>query len=179
MSDDFVAFLAKKMINAKLQANQCPTFQSLVIFEFTYSIFSNFASRSLQFPVVGCNENSYALCLPGLSKITEKAMSEQIYHYFLGMLSSLHSRFRPRQTHNRPFFEKSETWKDCPDISSTVGIIFMHLSKTCNCISLNKLIIKIEAYRFDNNNFLFTFHFLISANIQQRTSLNRQFKIGY
>ena len=72
--------------------------------------------------------------LPGMSKIFERIMNEQIYQHFVSILFPLLTGFRQGYNTQYALFRVLEMWKKQLGMSATIGTILLDLSKAYDCI---------------------------------------------
>ena len=122
-----------------------------------------------------CQKTNYRpiSVLPGMSKIFERIMNEQINQHFVGILSPLLSGFRQGYNTQYALFRVIEIWKKHLDMSGTIGTILMDLSKAYDCIPHDLLIAKIDAYGLNRKVLKLVYSYL--KNGMQRVKTGSKF----
>ena len=94
--------------------------------------------------------------LPLLSKVFEKVIYDQLYEYSENFLSDLLCGSWKAHSTQHAFFRLIQKWQAELDLEGFVGTILMDLSKSCDCLSHDLVIAKLEAYELaiDSLNFL-------------------------
>ena len=87
--------------------------------------------------------------LPVVSKFFERAIYEQLSHYFENIFQPFLSAFRPGfgcNTALLKLLEIIEDWKKAIDCNQYTVAVLMDLSKAFDCLPHDLLILKLEAY---------------------------------
>jgi hypothetical protein len=84
--------------------------------------------------------------LPVVSKFFEKAIYEQLSHYFENIFQPFLSAFRPGFGCNTALLKIIEDWKKAIDCNQYTAAVLMNLSKAFNYLPHDLLILKLEAY---------------------------------
>jgi hypothetical protein len=84
--------------------------------------------------------------LPVVSKFFERAMYEQLSHYFENIFHPFLSAFRPGFGCNTALLKIIEDWKKAIDCNQYTAAVLMDLSKAFDCLPHDLLILKLEAY---------------------------------
>ena len=118
--------------------------------------------------------------LPVISKIYERLMYDQMCKYFDQILSKFQCGFQTGfSTQNCPLY-MIENWKESLDQRGHYGALLTDLSKAFDCI-MHDLIVKIQAYGFDNDSLNFICNYLLGREqrIKISSSLGTWSKIQY
>ena len=118
-----------------------------------------------------------------LSKIYERCMHDQMYKYFDQILSKYQSGFRQGYNILHCLLMIVGKWKEANlDKGGLGGALLTDLSKACDCIKHDLLIVKLTAYGFDSHSLSFLFSYLNerkqSTKIHNSCSLNAYIKCG-
>lgn len=84
--------------------------------------------------------------LPVLSKFFERAIYEQLIHYFENIFHPYLSAFRPGFGCNTALLRIVEDWKKAIDGNKFTAAILMDLSKAFDCLPHDLLLLKLQAY---------------------------------
>ena len=84
--------------------------------------------------------------LPVVSKFFERAIYEQLSHYFENIFHPSLSAFRPGFGCNTALLKIIEDWKKTIDCNQYTAAVLMDLSKAFDCLPHDLLILKLEAY---------------------------------
>ena len=92
-----------------------------------------------------CNYRPVSI-LPGMSKIFEREMVNQLYTYFENIFSPFISGFRPKHSCETVLIRMVENIKQCLDKGKIVCVLLMDLSRAFDCIPYTLFISKLHAY---------------------------------
>ena len=108
--------------------------------------------------------------LPNLSKVYERLMYAQIYHFFDQSFSKLQCGFRKGFSAEQCLIYMIEKWGTYVDIGGHGNPLLTDLSKAFYCIDYQLLIAKLNAYGVDTNSLYFLASYLEKR--KQRTKVN-------
>ena len=81
-----------------------------------------------------------------------------------GHFSDFVSTYWSKYCSNSMILKLTEEWKEKLDKELFVGVVPMNLSKTSDCIPHDLLIVKLNAYGFERNPFVFFYSYLKPRN---------------
>ena len=84
--------------------------------------------------------------LPVVSKFFERAIYEQLSHYFENIFHPFLSAFRPGFGCNTALLKVIEDWKKAIGCNQYTAAVLMDLSKAFDCLTHDLFILKLEAY---------------------------------
>ena len=96
-----------------------------------------------------------------VSKVYERIYYDQIYEYFMGILSSYLSAFRKKYGCHYVLIKLIEDWKSALDRGENAGSILMDLRKAFDCLPHRSLLTKLHAYGVSNESCELIKHYLI------------------
>ena len=97
---------------------------------------------------------------PFLSRIYERAISNQLREYMQNFLNRILCGFRRAHSFQHALFKLLQAWQRKLDISGNIGTILMDFSKAYNCMPHDLLIAKLEAYGLDKISLNILFDYL-------------------
>ena len=89
--------------------------------------------------------------MPLISKIFEKFIYQQIEDFSNKILSPKLCGFRKGHSTQHALLNLLKNWQKCLDKSGVVGTVLMDLSKACDCLPHDLLLLKLSAYDFDES----------------------------
>ena len=98
--------------------------------------------------------------IPIISKLFERDMYNQISMYINKYLSPYLFGYRIEHSTEQCLSVMLEEWKKALDDKFSASGILTDLSKAFDCLNHNLLIVKLEAYGFENNALSFVYNYL-------------------
>ena len=111
--------------------------------------------------------------LSNISKIYERCLYGQIQVFFESILSKYQCGFRRDYNTQHCLITLMEKWKESVDNGGAFGALFTDLSKAFDCLSLEHLIAKLDAYGFDKNALKLVNSYL--SNRKARVKINNKY----
>ena len=108
--------------------------------------------------------------LSNISKIYERCIYDQIKKYFDDVLSKYQCGFRKGYSAQHCLMSLIEKWKESVDSGGAFGALLTDLSKEFDCLPLDLLIAKLNAYGFDKKALKLIYSYLSSR--KQRVKVN-------
>ena len=108
--------------------------------------------------------------LSNISKIYERCIYDQIQLFFDSLLSKYQWRFRRGYNAQHCLVSLIEKWKKSVDNGGAFGALLTDLSKAFNCLPLELLIAKLDAYGLDKSSLKLIHSYL--SNRKQRLNVN-------
>ena len=96
-----------------------------------------------------------------VSKVYARIYYDQMYEYFMGILSSYLSAFRKKYGCHHVLIKLIEDWKSDLDRGENAGSILMDLSKAFDCLPHRLLLTKLHAYGVSNESCELIKHYLM------------------
>ena len=103
--------------------------------------------------------------LPVVSKFFERAIYEQLSHYFENIFHPFLSAFRPGFGCNTALLKIIEDWKKAIDCNQYTAAVLMDLSKASNYLPHDLLILRLEAYGLSKSALNLMYSYLSEGNI--------------
>ena len=98
--------------------------------------------------------------LPNLSKVYDRLMYNQIYPYFDTLFSKFQRGFQKGFNAHHCLLAMIEKWRKTLDKVAETGAVLTDLSKAFDCIDHNLLMVKRDAYGFENQSIDFLHSYL-------------------
>ena len=111
--------------------------------------------------------------LSTFSKVFEELLFEQINDHMQSKFSKHLTGFRKNHATQNALLVMIEKWKTTLNKKLKVGALFMDLSKAFDTLDHSLLLVKLNAYGFDNNSFSFVRSYL--TNRIQRCKIENHF----
>ena len=108
--------------------------------------------------------------LPNLSKVYERLMYDQMYHFFDQIFSKLQCGFRKGFSAEQCLIHMIEKWQTYLDTGGHGSALLTDLSKAFDCINHQYLIAKLIAYGLDTSSLYFLASYLEKR--KQKTKVN-------
>ena len=111
--------------------------------------------------------------LPIFSKIYERLMYDQMCKYFDEIFSKFQCGFRKGFSTQNCLLYMIQNWKKYLDQGGHYGALLTHQSKAFDCIMGDLLIVKLQAYGFDNDSLNIICNYAVGH--EQKTKINSSF----
>ena len=111
--------------------------------------------------------------LPLLSKVYEKLLYNRLSNYVEKIFNVILCGFRKAHSMQHALFKLWQSWQKELDEKSMVATVLMDLSEAYDCIPLDLLIAKLNAYRIDSVGLLLISDYL--SRRKQRTKIGSSY----